>query len=236
MANLTALLPVAQGVACKTALERDADAKRAAGDPRTRGQIMADTLVERITGQTEATAVPVEINLVMTDKTLLAGDHDPARHEPAHLDGYGPIPAALARDLAREADKAWIRRLFTRPADGDLVAMDSRRRTFDGGLRKFLILRDQTCRNTWCDAIVRHADHITPAADGGETSAENGQGLCEACNYTKQAPGWSVRRIPGARHPIEITSPTGHTYLSHAPDPPGTEPPFRLDIVFPSAA
>jgi hypothetical protein len=190
---------------------------------------MADTLVERLTGHTTASAVPVEINLVMTDRTLLAGDH-----EPAHLDGYGPIPAALARDLVRDADKTWVRRLFTRPTDGSLVAMESRRRLFDGLLRKFLILRDQTCRNSWCDAVVRHADHIVPVTDGGPTSADNGQGLCEACNYTKQQSGWTARRIPGSRHPIQITTPTGHTYLTHAPDPPGTPRrfPYRLEILF----
>jgi hypothetical protein len=96
MANLTALLPVAQGVACKTALEKDADAKRAAGDPRTRGQIMADTLVARITGNPTDTVPevpPVAVRLVMTDRTLLAGDT-----EPAHLLGYGTVPAAWARD------------------------------------------------------------------------------------------------------------------------------------------
>jgi hypothetical protein len=231
MANLTALLPVAQGVACKVALEQEANRLRAEGDTRTRGQIMADTLVARLTGQSTAAAVPVEVNLVMTDRSLFSG-----AQTPAHLDGYGPIPAALARDLVRDADKAWIRRLFTRPDDGTLAAMDSRRRLFDGQLRRFLVLRDQTCRTTWCDALVRHADHIVPATDEGPTSADNGQGLCEACNYTKQRPGWSARRIPGHRHPIEITTPTGHTYRSHAPDPPGTGPKYRLDIVMPYAA
>src|SRR5581483_10972535 len=88
MARLTGLLPVAQGVAAYAALGRDADARRAQGDPRSRGQIMADTLVERLTGQTTATEVPVEINLVLTPDTLL-GDSD----EPAHLDRHGPIPA-----------------------------------------------------------------------------------------------------------------------------------------------
>ena len=39
---------------------------------------MADTLVARVTGQADATAVPVEIQLVVTDRTLLAGDATPA--------------------------------------------------------------------------------------------------------------------------------------------------------------
>jgi hypothetical protein len=193
---------------------------------------MADTLVERLTGQADAAAVPVEVNLIMTDTTLLAGGH-----EPAHLDGFGPIPATIARDLVRDADRAWVRRLYTSPVDGSLVAMDSRRRFFDGILRQFLILRDQTCRNSWCDAPVRHADHITRAADGGPTSADHGQGLCEACNYVKELAGWTTRRIPGERHPVETTTPTGHRHVSHAPDPPGTRRyPYRLEITFANAA
>ena len=55
MARLSALLPAAQGVAVWATLTRVADQARAAGDPRSRGQVMADTLVERITGQTRPT-------------------------------------------------------------------------------------------------------------------------------------------------------------------------------------
>jgi hypothetical protein len=228
MCNLTAVLPVAQGVACHAALKKEADSRRAAGDTRTRGQIMADTLVARITGQARADAVPVEVNLVMTDQALLGHGHSPA-----HLHGFGPIPASLARRLVRKADRAWLRRLYTRPGDGSLVAMDSRRRTFDGELRKFLVLRDQTCRNSWCDAPIRHIDHILRDADGGHTTVANGQGLCEACNYAKEAPGWRVRRVPGAGHVVETVTPTGHRHRSRAPAPPGpTGYPIHLDVVF----
>jgi hypothetical protein len=233
MTWLTGFLPVAQGVACKVALEAEADRLRGTGDPRTRGQIMADTLVARLTGQTTASGTPVEINLVMTDTALFGAHDDPAAHDPAHLHGYGPIPAALARRLVRDADRAWVRRLFTRPADGDLVAMDSRRRLFDGQLRRFLVLRDQTCRNRWCDAPVRHLDHVQRAADGGKTTADNAQGLCESCNHTKERPGWRTRRLPDPRHLVETSTPTGHRHRSRAPDPPGGRRyPTRLDLTF----
>ncbi len=232
MARLTALVPVAQGVACIAALKKAADARRAAGDLRSRGQVMADTMVERITGQSTADAVPVEVGLVMTDQTLLGGDHTPA-----HLDGYGPVPGWLGRRLVRDGDRAWVRRLYTDPESGDLVAMDSRRRDFDGQLRHLIVLRDQTCRNSWCDAPIRHADHVIRVADGGPTTADNGQGLCEACNYAKEAPGWQTGRVPGERHPVLTTTPTGHQYLSRAPDPPGPRRyPYRLEIQFPRVA
>jgi hypothetical protein len=221
MAWLSALLPVAQGVAVIAALRDAVDTARGDGDGRSRGQVMADTLVERVTGQASADAVPVGVTLVMTDQTLLgSGD------EPGHLQGYGPVPAPVARDLVRTAAgstaaQVWLRRLFTAPGSGQLVAMDSRRRTFPRGLVDLLVARDQTCRTPWCDAPIRHLDHVVPAALGGPTSAANGQGLCEACNYAKQAPGWHARPGPGgAGQLVETCTPTGHRYSSQAPDPP----------------
>ena len=158
MTYLTALLPVAQGIAAWAALSKFADCAKATGDPRGRGQLMADHLVVSLTtpgsaagtasgrlgkaaGEREdrrnhrdrkhfrvtpvhqratatgfgqrpgdmatprhllrpsTTAPPtipagigLDIQLVMTDRTLFDGDD-----EPAHLTGYGPIPAALAR-------------------------------------------------------------------------------------------------------------------------------------------
>ncbi len=54
---------------------------------------MADALVERSTG-TPAGITRVEIQLVMTDRTLLQADSEPAR-----LPGYGTVPAGWARTL-----------------------------------------------------------------------------------------------------------------------------------------
>lgn len=215
MSYVTAFLPVEQGVACFAALQKDADTARSDGDARSRSQVMADTFVERVTGQATADGVDVEVQVVMTDGALLTDDHSPA-----HVVGYGPIHAALAREIVRQAPRAWLRRLYRSPESSALVAMDSRRRAFDGELREFLVVRDQVCRTPWCDAPIRHADHVRPVVDGGETSAENGQGLCEACNYAKEAAGWRTLSLPTDRHQVLITTPTGHTYVSTAPDPP----------------
>jgi hypothetical protein len=231
MTYLTGFLPVAQGVACYAALAKAADAERAVGDARSRGQIMADILVARLTGQATAQGTPVAVSMVVTDRTLLGGGR-----EPGHLDGYGPVPAPVVRDLARDADKVWLRRLFTSPTSGELVAMDSTSRVFEGQLRRFVITRDQFCRTPWCDAPIRHVDHVTRAADGGRTSADNGEGLCEACNYTKEQPRWLTRVLPGPGHAVEITTPTGHRHHSRAPDPPGHRYPVRIDLSYPAVA
>lgn len=76
MTYLTALLPVKQGVAVYAALKRTADASM---DPvRGQGQIMADTLVERVTGVSAAAAVPVGVNITVSDEALLGGGDEPA--------------------------------------------------------------------------------------------------------------------------------------------------------------
>ncbi|MBW8730731.1 MAG: DUF222 domain-containing protein [Terrabacter sp.] len=252
MAYLTALLPVAQAVAAHAALTATADAARAGGDERGKGQVMADAFVTRLTGQSAADAIPVEVQLVMTDRALLVGDATPAQ-----VVGYGTVPAAWARDLltrrtgagtgsvsdsavgmgagrSAQSDIAqtldseslkgqvWLRRLYTHPATGTLVAMDSTRRTFEAGLRRYLLTRDAgTCRTPWCDAPARHLDHIHEHAQGGPTTDTNGQGLCVRCNHTKQLPGFTAvtvpTRQPGAPHTVRTTTPTGHTYMSQAP-------------------
>ena len=334
MCFLTGLLPVAQGVAVYASLSRAADSLRASGDERGRGQIMADTLVERVTGQDTADRVPVEVQLVITDRTLLSdvlapqhqtdGDRVPCApatgpDTPAYFPGYGIVPGSWARDLIRSALGArrrqtssdrestgkepaahpgpqpaagpmpapapgpgsmpvpapapgsalgpipgpglipgtilghaasvTLRRLYQDPLSGELTAMESKARAFPAGLARLIRTRDQTCRTPWCDAPIRHIDHIQPHAEGGPTSYTNGQGLCEACNHAKEAPGWNATTIrttppgngsastptparptvarptprtdPVSRHKVRITTPTGHTYTSTAPPLPG---------------
>ena len=223
MSYVTAYLPVAQGVAVCAALTQAAATVRAEGDQRGAGQVMADLLVQRVTGQATAEAVPVEVQVVISDRALFAGETTPAQ-----VPGYGTVPARWARDLladggGQSSTRVWLRRLYTHPEDGTLVAMDSSRRLFDGGLRRFVAARDGTCRTPWCDAPVRNLDHVVDYASGGPTSADNGQGLCVRCNHTKQQPGWSARPEPApppgawCAHTVVTTTPTGHRYVSTAP-------------------
>ena len=229
MTWLTALLPVKDGVAVYATLTREADRARSDGDERGRGQVMADSLVATLLGATrDKPANPVELGIVMTDGALLAGADDEA-----HLEGFGPIPAELAREIVCDTLSAdelvSIRRLYTSPTTGELVQMDSRRRRFSGNLARFIKLRDRTCRTPWCDAPVRHVDHVEEASDGGPTSAANGEGLCEACNYAKTAHRWRAR--PGPDGSVTTTLPTGHT-ISSRPPPIATirwrKPPIHL--------
>ena len=218
MSVLSGYLPAEQGVACLKSLRDHTDAVKAAGDPRCSDQIMADTLVERLTGQATAADVSAEVQIVMDLDALL----DARNHTPAELDGYGPLPADLARDLlASSKGRVWWRRLYAAPFGGPLVGGDPHRRHFDGYLRRLIMWRDRVCRDPFCDAPIRHIDHIDRYSDGGLTIFPNGRGECERGNYAREMPGWKVEIVSGGMdgqtHTIKITTPTGHTYLSRAP-------------------
>lgn len=148
MVRLAALVPGVQGVAAFQALQQAAEQAKAAGDPRNRAQIITDTMIERITGQTTASDVPVQLNLVTR----------------------GIAPLVLPVELARRAmldrsgkTKTFIRRLYRNPTTNQLAAMDSKARQFPANQSRFLILRDQHCRTPYCGAPIRHADHVHPA-------------------------------------------------------------------------
>ncbi|GAA6525447.1 DUF222 domain-containing protein [Intrasporangium sp. DVR] len=260
MAIVSAVLPVREAVAVHAALTRAADRAMGEGDDRSRGQVMADTLVHRVVSPTAATTasgdspadppadgpadVPVEVQIVITDRALIDG-----ADTPAHIPSYGPVPAGWARELLtrtvvdeviatgspprpgdpppRRTDdraKVWLRRLYTHPDTGTLVAMDSTRRLFPRGLRRFVIARDGTCRTPWCDAPIRHVDHVEPHHRGGPTSEANGQGLCVRCNLVKERAGWHARVAdPGHAagsprpHTVTLVTPTGHRHTTTAP-------------------
>ena len=225
MAVLTGYLPVEQGIACYAALQRSADTAVATGDSRTRDQIMADTLVERLTGQAAAGDLNIELQLMMPLDALIKPD-DPSA---AVIPGYGPLPRELAWELLTTSrGRKWWRRLFTAPSTesnrrGPLVGGDPTRRYYDGWLAKLIRLRDQTCRDPFCDAPIRHIDHITRHSDGGPTTVTNGRGVCARGNLIREMPGWQFKptdcRNQGEPHKIIITTPTCHHYLSRAPDP-----------------
>ncbi len=226
MVYVTFLMPLAHGIGMYAALKREADA---ACDGRSKGQVMTDTAYQRVTGRAATEPVDVNLNLVLADTTLFGGDDCPG-----HLAGYGPVPAHVVRHLLGEAvaddkAKATLRRLYRHPDSAQLVAMESRARIFPKGLAAFIGLRDQTCRTPYCNAPIRHRDHATPDRDGGKTSALNGLGNCEACNYAKEAPGWRVSTSEhNGEHIAQYLTPTGATYRSTAPPLPGI--PIRQKI------
>jgi len=169
-------------------------------------------------GGTTIRVVPVkpQIRITIAASTLLGLDN-----APGHLDGYGPIPADLAAQIA--SDATW-QRLLTDPVTGILT--DYSTTTYQPGkvLRQAVIARDQTCGFLQCDRPGRWADldHIDPYDHGldpktlppgtpGQTRAQNLQPLCRAHHLAKTHHGWTPVRDPETGI-TTWTAPTGHTY------------------------
>ncbi|MFZ1286080.1 MAG: HNH endonuclease signature motif containing protein, partial [Candidatus Phosphoribacter sp.] len=113
----------------------------------------------------------------------------------------------------------WVRRLLTDPVTDIVATLDPTRRRFPAAIRDLVVARDQWCRSPWCGAPIRHTDHVSRWAGGGETTPDNAQGLCERCNQAKEAPGWSTAVITDAvgQSVVVTRTPTGAVYRSTAP-------------------
>lgn len=234
MARVSILAPTVQAVGMYASLRTHAESSREAGE--SMGQAMVAAAFTRLTGRESAADLPIEIQLVMTDRALL----DDAAAEPARVQSTtGPsaddawLPALLARRLALGLEAMgdgsadvdvtsarWIRRLYTDPVTGTLTGIDTKRRDFTSAQRRFIVARDQVCTTPWCDAPVRHIDHAVPHSRGGPTDLINGNGKCARCNQHKDHDGWATAATPahpGTPHGITVTTPTGHTYSSASP-------------------
>ncbi|TDD68964.1 HNH endonuclease [Jiangella aurantiaca] len=227
MAHLEALLPAEDATALDTALNAAAaDAKRAdaaAGRPaRTTDQRRADALADLgwafLTGCADGTTPrrrPISVH-VTVPFTTLAGLGD----EPGELEGYGPIPAHVARTLATEGIWSWLRTDGT----GQLLDLGRTRYRPTTALAEFITARDRTCRTPGCHRPARSCDldHIVPFTAGGPTSPDNLHTLCTTHHLLKHHGHWTVQRAPDGT--TRWTSPTGHRY-GKPPDGRGAGPP-----------
>ncbi|WP_418907629.1 HNH endonuclease [Glutamicibacter endophyticus] len=245
-------LPLESGMALLTSFTGRIKAARKSGDPRSEAQLGADLFITHTLATDDAADEPqpvgrapinLELKLVMTDRSLLQGDR-----EPAHLPGYGYLPAARVRELISAAsdettptDQARrmelftaLQRIYTAPGDQQLIAMDRRSRLFPKALKEILWLRDRRCRTPFCGGNAEQADHVVPWRHGGRTAIENGAARCGCCNRAKDAPGWIEIVTDTQAGDIQITTPSGRSYS--APAPPLTGVARTEDCVPPTHA
>jgi Domain of unknown function (DUF222) len=145
--------------------------------------------------------------------TALLGAND----LPGEIAGYGPIPAAVARDLA--AGGTW-RRILTDPTSGRPLDYGTTRYRPPEHLAELVITRDQTCQfpGCWVPAHRCDIDHNIPhdPANGtGPTSETNLGPKCRRHHQVKQTPGWSVTQHSGGS--TTWATPSGHLYHSQPP-------------------
>lgn len=228
MVELTGLVALRDGITAYAAIDRAARDRRSHGDARTLDQLRADLFVDLLTGRATGSSAGVEFNITIPAESLVGHGSTPGV-----VAGYGPIPAAWARELldavtgdVESGAAVWLRRLFTDPADDTVTAVDRHRRRFHPVVARWIRARDaNVCRMPTCDHTDATSDvdldHVDPYRTSGDSAVANGQVACESYNQLKELPGWTVtkRATPGRPNSptLTIVTPTGHTYTTVPP-------------------
>ena len=138
--------------------------------------------------------------------------------EPAVLEGYGPIDVDTARELAGRAPS--FIRLLTHPETGVVLSMGRKRYRVPEDLRKWLQLRDGTCRFPGCNCAAGRSDidHTLDWFFGGMTDYDNLADVCGPHHRLKHKSGWSLTQIRddtgASTGQLQWTSPTGRRYVT----------------------
>ncbi|TAP42964.1 HNH endonuclease signature motif containing protein [Arthrobacter sp. S39] len=146
--------------------------------------------------------------------------------EPADLDGYGPIPASMARQLVADGASSF-RRVLIDPRDGAPLEIGRESYRIPSAMRQWLRLRDGKCSFPGCNnqSLDNETDHILAWADGGTTGISNLGSLCRKHHRLKHSTAWTPTEA-STNEPPGWTSPTGRHYQSehHDWEPPHWPP------------
>ncbi len=193
-----------------------ARAMRRDGETRSMDQLRADVYLDLLNGVDHDTASRGVIDLTVGEETLTAGDD-----QPGELAGYGPVPAHVARHIARDHTIRCRITLTSDNPENDLTdraaVLGTTRRYPSTAQRRRIESRDRVCAFPGCrmPAFNCDIDHIVAVADGGTTTNNNLAPLCRYHHRIKHTYGWTYQRSTDGRY--EWTSPTGHTYTKIRP-------------------
>jgi hypothetical protein len=246
MAWLSAYLPADQAAGIWNGITAAARALQSPDEGRTMTQLRADIAATLLLGGTDDGTAGKETRakgtpangapagqvpspaaqvLVMVPVFALMGLTD----EPALLDGYGPIPASMARQLVADGASSF-HRVLTDPRNGAPLEIGRSSYPVTAAIRRWLRLRDGKCPFPGCNnqSLDNEADHILAWADGGTTGISNLGQPCPKHHRLKHTGGW--RPGPATKdHPPGWISPTGRQYKSEHQDwePPLWPPQIR---------
>ncbi|MDR6792616.1 hypothetical protein J2X12_002145 [Pseudarthrobacter oxydans] len=244
MAWLSACLPAHQALAGWNRLNALARAAQGPNEPRTLTQLRTDHFAEAIlTSGTSATfhadnsagngeeasdsdgagagtgagllspGIRAQVLVTVPVFSLMG-----LTEEPAVLDGFGPIPASMARDLvANGADS--FHRVLVDPRDGAPLEIGRTSYRVTKAMRSWLRMRDGRCPFPGCSnpSLDNEADHLLAWHDGGTTGISNLGQPCPKHHRLRHTSGW--KPTPATKNqPPGWTSPTGRQYKSEHQD------------------
>ena len=231
MAWLSAYLPADTAAGIWDRATAAARALQGPAETRTLTQLRADTAATWLLGpgneQTTAGAAhgrtagtkgdvpsPAAQVLITVPVFSLLGLTD----EPAVLDGYGPIPASMARRLVADGADSF-HRVLTDPRDGAPLEIGRTSYRIPKAMRQWLRLRDGKCPFPGCTnhSLDNEADHLLAWADGGTTGITNLGQPCRKHHRLKHTTGWQP--TPASKNePPGWISPSGRHYQSEQQD------------------
>ncbi|TFC25077.1 HNH endonuclease [Cryobacterium sp. TMT1-3] len=205
-------------------------------EPRTLSQLRADVAVDLlqqgVTGSGLGAGLTANVNITVPVLTLMGKSE-----EPGELEGYGPIDPETARKLAGTATS--FLRVLTHPHTGIVLDVSAEPFRVPAALKKYLRLRDGSCRFPGCNRSAGHSDldHTIDKQFGGPTTATNLHFLSPAHHNLKHFSNWTVTADPDGT--LHWTSPAGKHYATDpatritpppqqappTPPPPATPPP-----------
>ncbi|MFJ6356680.1 HNH endonuclease signature motif containing protein [Pseudarthrobacter oxydans] len=244
MAWLSACLPAHQALAGWNRLNALARAAQGPNEPRTLTQLRTDKFAEAIlTSGTSATfhadnsagngeeasdsdgagagtgagllspGIRAQVLVTVPVFSLMG-----LTEEPAVLDGFGPVPPSMARDLvAHGADS--FHRVLVDPRDGAPLEIGRTSYRVTKAMRNWLRLRDGKCPFPGCsnNSLDNEADHLVAWHHGGTTGISNLGQPCPKHHKLRHTTGWTP--TPATKNqPPGWTSPTGRHYKSEHQD------------------
>ncbi|MGK3954692.1 DUF222 domain-containing protein [Arthrobacter sp. R4] len=241
MAWLSAYLPADRAAGIWNGITATARALQGPAETRTMTQLRADIAAKLLLSSGAADDTSVDVSTadggpadVLPGNDLMAGRvPSPAAQvlvtvpvfalmgltdEPATLDGYGPIPASMARNLVADGAGSF-HRVLTDPRNGAPLEIGRQSYRVPAAMRQWLRMRDGKCPFPGCNnqSLDNEADHLLAWADGGTTGISNLGQPCPKHHRLKHTTAWtpteaSIDKPPG------WTSPTGRHYQSEHQD------------------
>ena len=250
MAWLSACLPADQALAGWNRLTAAARGLQGPDEPRSMAQLRVDIFADAIIGSIDARGTTSGTGAGATDDVVGTGDGAGREHlpwpiraqvlvtvpvfslmgrtdEPAVLDGYGPIPASMARRLVADGADSF-HRVLVDPRDGAPLEIGRTSYRITKAMRAWLRMRDGKCPFPGCsnNSLDNDADHILAWANGGTTGISNLGQPCPKHHKLRHSTGW--KPTPATKNePPGWTSPPGRHYHSEHQDwepsqwPPG---------------
>ncbi|WP_415502181.1 DUF222 domain-containing protein, partial [Arthrobacter ulcerisalmonis] len=141
--------------------------------------------------------------------------------EPGEVDGFGPVPASVARRLVADGAQS-LYRVLVDPRDGVPLELGRTRYRLSEGLKRWIRLRDGGCTFPGCSnqCLDNENDHLTAWADGGGTGVRNLGQVCPKHHRLKHQSTWTPTGATKDTSPGWV-SPSGRYYPA---EPPEREP------------